>query len=378
FISAQHLFHWLFAAVLMEIDWAGIISSFVSDLTFLRAIWFSSIALGALSSFTMVGLVIARIISSKRDKKLQAHLKKLRLRIMEFMESGSDLETLQQNFKGENIDHVRAMVMQLLGSVKGDTRDLLIALLWGVGVRDKALKSIKIGDNIEKQKAIEVLSLFTDAEALAALHQAMDDENQNIRLMAAEALAENDPDLSVVELVEKLDIGGTIRSRMLREIFLKAGRNHVKDLVDLLEGVAIEDIAVLTLYAIGRVQDYSVVPAVIKQMKSKHVNVRAEALRALNSIGHPKCMPAVVDAIGDDAWPVRAQAAVCAGNIGFVEAIEPLVDLLDDEEWWARFRAAEALARLGADGMAALENASRGEGRSAQIAQLVLSEKEAA
>ena len=362
----------------MEIDWAGIISSFVSDLTFLRAIWFSSIALGALSSFTMVGLVIARIISSKRDKKLQAHLKKLRLRIMEFMESGSDLETLQQNFKGENIDHVREMVMQLLGSVKGDTRDLLIALLWGVGVRDKALKSIKIGDNIEKQKAIEVLSLFTDAEALAALHQAMDDENQNIRLMAAEALAENDPDLSVVELVEKLDIGGTIRSRMLREIFSKAGRNHVKDLVDLLEGVAVEDIAVLTLYAIGRVQDYSVVPAVIKQMKSKHVNVRAEALRALNSIGHPKCMPAVVDAIGDDAWPVRAQAAVCAGNIGFVEAIEPLVDLLDDEEWWARFRAAEALARLGADGMAALENASRGEGRSAQIAQLVLSEKEAA
>ena len=206
----------------------------------------------------------------------------------------------------------------------------------------------------------------------------MDDENQNIRLMAAEALAENDPDLSVVELVEKLDIGGTIRSRMLREIFLKAGRNHVKDLVDLLEGVAIEDIAVLTLYAIGRVQDYSVVPAVIKQMESKHVNVRAEALRALNSIGHPKCMPAVVAAIGDEAWPVRAQAAVCAGNIGFVEAIEPLIELLDDEEWWARFRAAEALARLGANGMAALESASRGAGRSAQIAQLVLSEKEAA
>ena len=105
----------------MEIDWAGIISSFVSDLTFLRAIWFSSIALGALSSLTMVGLVIARIINNKRDAKLQAHLKKLRLRIMEFMESGSDLETLQQNFKGENIDHVREMVMQLLGSVKGDT-----------------------------------------------------------------------------------------------------------------------------------------------------------------------------------------------------------------------------------------------------------------
>ncbi|MDH5666243.1 MAG: HEAT repeat domain-containing protein [Rhodospirillaceae bacterium] len=362
----------------MEAEWGKIISSFFSDLTFLRAIWLSSIVLGALSSFTMVGLVVARAINNKRDEKLQAHLKKLRLRIMEFMESGSDLETLQQNFKGENIDHVREMVMQLLGSVKGDTRDLLIALLWGVGVRDKALKSIKIGDDIEKQKAIEVLSLFSDMDVLAALHMAMDDENQNIRLMAAEALAENDPGLSVTELVEKLDIGGTVRSRMLREIFLKVGRNHVKDLVDLLEGVAIEDIAVLTLYAIGRVQDYSAVPAIVKQMKSKHVNVRAEALRALNAIGHPKCMPAVVAAIYDEAWPVRAQAAVCAGNIGFVEAIEPLIELLDDEEWWARFRAAEALVKLGANGMAALKNASNGTGRSAQIAQLVLSEKEAA
>lgn len=362
----------------MDTELSSLVVGFFQDLTFLSAIWVSSVLLGAISSLTMVGLVIARAISNRRDEKLQVYLKKLRLRILQFMESGSDLETLQQNFRDENILHVREMVMQLLGSVKGDTRDLLVALLWGVGVRDHALETIKKGDDIEKLKAIEVLALFTDMDALAALHHAMDDDNQNIRLMAAEALAENDPGLSVTELVEKLDIGGTIRSRMLREIFLKVGRNHVKDLVDLLEGVAVEDIAVLTLYAIGRVQDYSVVPAVIKQMESKHVNVRAEALRALAAIGHPKCKQAVIAAIDDIAWPVRAQAAVCAGVIGLTDAIEPLSKLLDDEEWWARFRAAEALVKLGPGGITALENASRGVGRSAQIAQLVLSEKEAA
>ncbi|MCK5546702.1 MAG: HEAT repeat domain-containing protein [Rhodospirillaceae bacterium] len=351
---------------------------FFQDMTVLSAVWVSSLFLGVLSSVTMVILVIARAIRNKRDDKLQVHLKALRLRILQFMESNSDLETLQQNFKDENTEHIREMVMQLLGSIKGESRDLLIALLWGIGVRDQALTRLKKGTNIDKLQSIEVLALFTDAPALAALHGAMDDENPNIRLMAAEALAENDPELSVVELVDKLDIGGAVRSRMLREIFLKVGQNHVQDLVDLLEGVAIEDIAVLSLYAIGRVQDYSVVPAVIKQASSKHLNVRAEAMRALMMIGHPKAMPAVLNALEDLEWQVRAQAAICAGVIGFKEAISPLTKLLNDKEWWARFRAAEALVKLGDDGIKALEDVSAGDGRSAQIAQLVLSERRVA
>ena len=362
----------------MDAQSLNFIVTFFQNMTVLSAVWASSLFLGALSSVTMVILVIARVISNKREDKLQVHLKTLRLRILQFMESGSDLETLQQNFKSENTEYIREMAMQLLGSIKGESRDLLIALLWGLGVRDWALVMLKKGTDIEKLQSVEVLALFTDAEALTALHNAMDDENPNIRLMAAEALAENDPELSVVELVDKLDIGGAVRSRMLREIFLKVGRNHVKDLVDLLEGVAVEDITVLVLYAIGRAQDYSVVPAVIKQMKSKSVNVRAEAMRALMIIGHPSAMPAVIGALEDSAWPVRAQAAVCAGSIGFKQAIEPLVELLNDDEWWARFRAAEALVKLGNDGISALKKVSAGDGRAAQISQLVLSERKAA
>ncbi|MCK5166992.1 MAG: hypothetical protein KAQ66_06720, partial [Rhodospirillaceae bacterium] len=146
---------------------------FFQDMTVLSAVWVSSLFLGVLSSVTMVILVIARAIRNKRDDKLQVHLKALRLRILQFMESNSDLETLQQNFKDENTEHIREMVMQLLGSIKGESRDLLIALLWGIGVRDQALTRLKKGTNIDKLQSIEVLALFTDAPALAALHGAM-------------------------------------------------------------------------------------------------------------------------------------------------------------------------------------------------------------
>ena len=356
---------------------SSLLGGLFGDITFLKGIWIGAVALGGLSSFIMIGLIVHRIFVHRRERKRDIRRKALRMRILEYLETEMDWATAAEIFKAEDGHLLREIVMALLGSVRGDSRDRLIALLMIAGVRDGALKELKEGSPIERLDAVEVVTLFPGPETIAALHEALDDDEPHVRLYAAQSLADLDPDFSVREMIEKLDIGGAIRSRMLRDIFRRVGSHDVMDLIHILKADFDDTITTLALYAIGGVQDFSVVPVVADKMTSKSLDVRAEAMRALTAIGHPGAEKTVLKAFEDEEWPVRAQAAICSGRIGFQSAIPHLRRLLGDGEWWARFRAAEALVKLGSDGVKALEREAKGEGRAAQIAGLVLSEQEA-
>jgi HEAT repeat protein len=58
----------------------------------------------------------------------------------------------------------------------------------------------------------------------------------------------------------------------------------------------------------------------------------------------------------DPAWQVRAMAAKALGRAGRLDSIDALSVGLRDRQWWVRANSADALARMGAPGLEALEN----------------------
>ncbi|HVA13028.1 MAG TPA: HEAT repeat domain-containing protein [Stellaceae bacterium] len=207
---------------------------------------------------------------------------------------------------------------------------------------------------------------------------ALDDRDPDIRLAAAESLAEIGALPSVAELVDKLRIGTAQHSQSLRHVFRGLARRQSGELVALLAGEAPSLAKVLALDALGRSGDYGVMAPIIAASEDADVDLRAAAFRALADLGHPAALAAVARGLADPAWEVRTQAAICVGRIGLATLLPKLVELLGDSVWWVRFRAAEALFALGETGEHAVIAASQGApGPAARTAHLVLAERAA-
>jgi HEAT repeat protein len=86
-------------------------------------------------------------------------------------------------------------------------------------------------------------------------------------------------------------------------------------------------------------------------------HVRIATARALRRYMHPDCAAILREMILDDDWRVRAQAARALGSVGASEAVPELTSALGDQSWWVRFRAALALAQLGDAGRSVLRAA---------------------
>ena len=371
-------------------------------MTLLVTIWWISVVLVTVPLVTLAGLILRRLYQARVERRMEAHKMALTLLAMIYLEApvddgrireicgDFDLNILQRAASGLVEAHhrkarrrsylrlLRDIVQDLLGSVRGGTRERLVNLLRTTSAREICLADLRNRRVETRISAIETLALIPDPEIIEALRGMLDDREPDVRLAAARNLVSLGPNLTVDDLVGKLDIGVTIRSRMLREIFRIFASYNASELIRLLESDPPDLIAALSIYALGTAQDYSAVPVIARYAGRPSIDVRAEAMRALAAIGHPDAEPAVLQALRDEAWEVRTEAAICAGRIPLPMSVPLLRERLDDIEWWPRFRAAEALRAMGGEGRTTLEDARMGAGRSASIADMILAEESAA
>ncbi len=371
-------------------------------MTLLATIWWISVTLVTVPLVTLAGLIVRRHYQGRVERRLQERKKALMLLAMIYLEApvddrrikeicgNFDLNVLHKVAAGlvegrrrkpqlrRDLRLLRDIVQDLLGSVRGGTRERLVDLLRTTAAREICLADLRHRRVETRINAIETLALVPDPEIIEALRRMLDDREPDVRLAAARNLVSLGPNLTVDDLVGKLDIGATIRSRMLREIFRIFASYNTGELIRLLENDPPDLVTALSIYALGTAQDYSAVAVITRHARSASIDVRAEAMRAFAAIGHPDAEPAVLQGLRDDAWEVRTEAAICAGRIPLPRAVHLLRERLDDIEWWPRFRAAEALRTIGGEGRTALETARMGVGRSASIADMILAEESAA
>ncbi|MFN4089268.1 MAG: HEAT repeat domain-containing protein, partial [Alphaproteobacteria bacterium] len=268
------------------------------------------------------------------------------------------------------------VAMDLLQLVRGRDRARLVDLLRRTGTDEALCRRIGSGRASERIEAARALALFSAPETLWALEEGLDDRDPEVRLTVASSLVALQAAPPLTVLIGKLAIGSAEQSRTLAPIFRELAKTRKDEFAAALADPDMPLPALLLVVdALGRTGDYRLVDDLAPLADHPALDVRAQALRALGSLGHPAAASVVLGRLDDAAWQVRAQAAIAAGRIGLAEAAPRLRELLADQVWWMRLRAAQALLALGPVGEGMLTEAAAGSGVAAETAATALAER---
>lgn len=335
-------------------------------------LWAISLALSGLALAIMCGLIIARLVSGRRDR--QSHLQRQKLLPLLLNEAADEELQLPGMEKA-----LTKITIELIELVRGDDKERLVATATRLGVPKSLREQLRKGTTRARIMAAEMLSHFSDDYCTEALERALEDRDPEVRLTAALSLVGSDRAPPLPVLIQKLELGTSEQSMLIVTLLNDLHRQRPDEVHALIEDAAISaSLKAAAIEALASSGDYSLVPAITRLalQTSDEAPELPRYLRALGTLQHPAALPAIQKGLGSLTWWVRAAAAEAAGRIGLFETSYKLLDLLDDEDWWVSFRAAEALVRLGEPGLRLLQERSRcGSPRARRAAQMTLAEQ---
>jgi HEAT repeat protein len=338
-------------------------------------IWNVSFALAALSILTLFILFVRRLIIQFVEARRARRRAVLQDMIFTYLSDPVHAQ-FPAKLSARDQGHVMSLAIEMMRRVTGPMREQLVALLENTIDEDRIIKALRRARAGQRAKYAARLWWARSPNVHAALRDALDDRAPAVVLAAANSLIMAGQTLNLLDLVPKLESRDMLGHRAVRDIFRKLAPDNVSALFALMEDRN-PSIVVLAIDALARMSS----PTVLRRLahiahSHQSVDVRATALRTIGLIGDPDLAPVVLQGLSDPAWEVKVQAAIAAGRLRLAAALEPLTCLLTDSNWWVQLRAAQALTKLGAPGIAALENA-RGNASLASVADFALAERHA-
>lgn len=331
--------------------------------------------MAAVSLAIMAGLVLARIMSERRRRRIEAERKRMMPFLLGGGEGGREA-VARSSLAGPLLTDLSVELIQL---VRGDDRAAFVDLASRSGVAASLQRRVGSGSARARATAAESLGAFLDEGSTLALSRALDDPSPDVRLAAAMSLADSGRAPPATELVERLGLGVRENSMLIVSLFQKIAADRPEEIKALVLDPAVPTpVKAAAIDALSASGDYGLVPAIndlalATEEKSEDL---PRFLRALGSFGHPAGAPAVRRGLSASTWWVRAAAAEAAGRIGLGDCAPKLAAMLGDGDWWVRFRAGEALVRLGKTGRELLADASRsGSDAVRTAARLTLAEQ---
>ena len=130
----------------------------------------------------------------------------------------------------------------------------------------------------------------------------------------------------------------------------------------------IDHVRGMAAQALGKVGNGERIEGVIRVLNDADSSVRFHAAGALGKIGSERAVGALILALKDESHLVRLQAAVALGTIGADQAIAELRQALSDVNSWVRLWAAWALGKIGDERAAEVLNSGPDGGAGLQVA----------
>ncbi|WP_158611020.1 HEAT repeat domain-containing protein [Aurantiacibacter spongiae] len=341
-------------------------------MTSLLFLWEISLVLCGIGLACLLALIVARLFSThSADARREARREILPL----LLEDGGYAGQL----RGMELDVATALTMELAEMTAGSERSAMLARASALGVPGHLERQMHSRSAQTRLTAVETLALFDECGRQA--RAALDDDNADVRLGAALAIARRDDAPPPAVMVEKLRVGSEERSLLLVSLMSDlAERDPGAVAAILFEKDMPYDAKVAATDALSRTgSEYAPLLATMAAAASGESDLQPRIFRALGRTGHPAGRASILEGLHSDEWPVRASASEAAGRAVLVDAAERLGELLGDENWWVRFRAGEALLRLGPRGIAVLRVAGDSDVPVARLsAEAILAEGRAA
>ena len=228
---------------------------------------------------------------------------------------------------------------------------VLGARLAGSVKREFQNKSVQLVDQWHESSEfkIELLGRTRSETAIRFVRPFLDNEDAELRWMAAAALGKIGTDEAIEHLIKALgDKNSYVRGCAAWWLGEIGGDEAVEHLIRTL-GDKEEAVRCTTAYALGRVGGDEAVKPLIKALGDVERQVRRNAAAALGKIGTDEAVEHLIKALGDKEEVVRWSTAYALGRVGGDEAVKNLIKALGDKEPRVRWCAAAALGRVGGD-----------------------------
>lgn len=334
----------------------------------------------ALSVLLLTMLMVLVVQRGIREVAYQVHARRLRHCepfVNAWVCSPTDpasLDRLVRHCGGARRLAAADLLLRPLRSIRGDlierSRDALVRL----GLRDLWLGRLHNRRWWVRCEAAQALGLIAEPQAVGLLTRSLDDDHEEVRAAAIEALGRIGDESTLAVLVAQL----------------QAPRHQRTRVVSALRHFGPAASAALVRWSQEASPDRRMVAAVLGQLASAagldtltgwsgdpDAALREACYRAIGDIGlDERAYYFALRALGDPHPAVRAMAARALGRSGRGDASRYLAAHLADE-WTVAAHSAAALKQLGAPGLQYLTDSARADGPGADLARQMLWELQA-
>lgn len=313
-------------------------------------------ALAAVVVLLSVYAVLNRGLSDYRQSRAARRLPLLQRAVQAWMAGQLSITEVLQILGQDHKSALGALLgMASIGSRQDQAN--LHPLFVQLGFQDAALRALKHRNHGARARAAVHLGYMGGQTAAPALIDALQDEQLDVRLAAAQALVQLQHASAVIPILDALALPGRWAGQRATELLQAMGTPVIGPLRWLLKPAAIprsaETMAVV-LNVLGLLKAREAVDEVAPLLAHADSEVRVAAAKALGNLGDTRIAASLLIALRDPAWEVRSMAAKSLGRLQLQAALPELTAALADPAWWVRYNAAGAIAALGVDGMRAL------------------------
>lgn len=222
-----------------------------------------------------------------------------------------------------------------------------------------------------RSEAALALGLLRDREAVALLTPLLDDDHEQVRAAAIDALGQIGDPAAIEPLLQSMSEPTRHERARVVQALRGFGEDATRALVQ--HGKRHEDDRAVVAMVLSFVGGTAASETLLEWSASPDAETRAAAWMAIGTIGmDDRAYYHAIKALNADAPAVRAAAARALARSGRADAAPQLAGRLDDE-WEVAAQSARALARLGAPGLDALKTrVAHGGGLGHDLARQVL------
>ncbi len=251
---------------------------------------------------------------------------------------------------------LKRVMLQLTTEVTGDTRLRLTRAFEYFNFVEETIASMKDNRWWIRGKGCKNAGLMMHESALKHLEQCLDDESDDVRIEAAQAML----DIAGVEIVAPVlmrlkDMSLWMQVRLSKSI-LTYGEHAVAPLVEAMKSKhpAIQGFCAELLGILG---DVKAVPTLLEYIDYTVTEVKHKSLVALGKIGDGRSVPVIKKFLRSDNEQLRIDAARAAANLSSPALAFDLHDMLVNDTIQVKLAAGEALSRSGETGIRSLQYA---------------------
>jgi HEAT repeat protein len=202
-------------------------------------------------------------------------------------------------------------------------------------------------ENVEvREKTVSALGKIKHPRVLEFLIGALKDENSKVRVKAVEVLGEMKDPRVVEPLVAALNDENEKVRMLTAEVLGETKDPRVVEPLIIALNDENSEVRVKTLEALGKMKDSRALEPLIAALNDKSNDVRVASVKALGQMKDPRAAEDLIAKFKTRSESLREAVIEALSEFKDTRTIELLIATLDDKNWLMRWRAAEVLGNI--------------------------------